>query len=203
MRIQATKKGTLHNHGHGGAKDKCCAWSYKLLATMKISATKTAVSAPTPSSLTDQSSQEQCHPSVTWINSRQEGTHSCQLSASSYQPSNSPSCQIPILEHPLWIRLMMRIPKSARPTCAATLPKTQTKISPDPEDLEAWNNLLSFGPVILAKPARDGAMRNLGKIIMTHLSSWKGETPTPAHQEKQRGKHHAKRPKTLNLMQLL
>ena len=45
-----------------------------------------------------------------------------------------------------------------------------------------------FGPAILAKPAKGGATRNLGNIVIKRLASWDSETLTPAHQDNQHGK---------------
>jgi len=44
-----------------------------------------------------------------------------------------------------------------------------------PTDKAAWNELLHFAPVILAKPKRGGANRNLSNIINRHVASWSSD----------------------------
>ena len=50
------------------------------------------------------------------------------------------------------------------------------KVIDVPNDKSAWNELLHFGPVILAKPKRGGANRNLSNIIVKHTAAW-GKDP--------------------------
>ena len=75
------------------------------------------------------------------------------------------------LLHPPWTPLITRVPKAARGTCAAVLLSTLQRIISSPTDLEAWDNLFSFTPAILAKPARGGATRNLANVVIKRLSA--------------------------------
>ena len=74
--------------------------------------------------------------------------------------------QIHYLKHPPWTPFMTRIPKAARAICAIALLNILFSIVADPNNMESWDNLLSFAPTILAKPARGGATRNLANIVL-------------------------------------
>ena len=56
------------------------------------------------------------------------------------------------------------------------------KVIDVPNDKSAWNELLHFGPVILAKPKRGGANRNLSNIIVKRTAAW-GKDPLLVTQE--------------------
>ena len=57
------------------------------------------------------------------------------------------------------------IPKAARVSCSSVLADLLDKVSSNPEDAQAWMNLLQFGPNILAKPPRGGKRHNLANAI--------------------------------------
>ena len=59
-------------------------------------------------------------------------------------PSKIPQVS-PGIDHPNRIRLITRVPKAVRAECATTLANLLTNISKDPNNLTAWNSLLSFG----------------------------------------------------------
>ena len=67
------------------------------------------------------------------------------------QAIDHPPCSGPIIKN---------IPKAARPACCSQLFSLLQKVLKDPNDLDCWSNLLSFGPTVLAKPSRAGKKHN-------------------------------------------
>ena len=55
-------------------------------------------------------------------------------------------------------RLVDHIPKSARANCGTLLASLLDRILADPQNVESWAVLLSFGPAILGKPPRGGVV---------------------------------------------
>jgi len=71
-----------------------------------------------------------------------------------------------VFSHPqVSVRLIKHIPKSARPACATLLSTLLNKVTSNPNDLTAWNDLFLFASRILHKPARTGKRHNLTSII--------------------------------------
>ena len=70
-----------------------------------------------------------------------------------------------------------RVPKVARAACAVAFTNILLEIIGDPTKIGAWENLLAFGPSILANPSRGGATRNQANIIFKRLCDC-NETPT-------------------------
>ena len=83
------------------------------------------------------------------------------------------------LSHPPWVRLIERIPKAARPSCATLLNQLLRKIIANHSDLVAWRQFLSFGATILAKPERGGSNRNLSNVLIKRLAGWDGAVFIP------------------------
>ena len=79
------------------------------------------------------------------------------------------------LSHPPWVRPVSRIPLAARPSCRDLLTKIISKIVNDPNDKPAWKQLLFFCPVILAKPKRGRATRNLSSVINRRVQEWNND----------------------------
>ena len=88
------------------------------------------------------------------------------------QPGNK------LLSHPPWTRLISRIPRAARANCRLLPVRIIGKIIVAPNNSAAWNELLNFGPVILSKPKRGGANRNLSNIINKRIAAWDKEQPS-------------------------
>ena len=76
------------------------------------------------------------------------------------------------LSHPPWVRPVSRIPRAARASCRDLLTHIISKLVRDPNDKPAWKQLLLFCPIILAKPKRGGARRNLSNIINRRVQEW-------------------------------
>ena len=64
-------------------------------------------------------------------------------------------------------------PALARPSCGNLLTDIIQKITADTSNKSAWNELLLFAPVILTKPKREGARRNLSNDINKRIAEWK------------------------------
>jgi len=86
------------------------------------------------------------------------------------------------LSHPQWTPLISRIPRAARASCRTLLTQIIGRIVSNPNETSAWEGLLHFGPVILAKPKIYGANRNLSNIINRCTAAW-GKDNRPADQE--------------------
>jgi len=82
------------------------------------------------------------------------------------------------LSHPKWKTLISRIPRAARPACRELLTQILRRIVDAPKDKSAWMELLHFGPIILAKPKRGGANRNLSNILNKRTAAWDREVKT-------------------------
>ena len=138
--------GFIHRHGH---RDNPCGGSDKPPAS---------VSAAQPS---PRLTQSQAATSVSAPLS--------QVPAPAVPSAPTPS---DALSHPVWVKQIGRIPRAARQSCRSLLTQIIRKVIDDPNDKSAWNELLHFGPVILAKPKRGGANRNLSNIITKRTAAW-------------------------------
>ena len=166
-RFQSTKEGrNVHKHGHGSSNRGPCEGSYRLPSSIRSAAP-----------VNESSSQQR--------NNSQES----QPSPVSQSPDDIQGEPYTRLQHPPWTPFITRVPKAARATCATVLLFAGAKekrlshasrsvgldiilwrililqrIISSPTDLEAWDNLFSFAPAILAKPARGEATRNLANL---------------------------------------
>src|SRR6218665_1669092 len=114
--------GAIHRHGH---RSDPCLGSKQPLADGPIKATAASQSSSTTNSPISSS-----------------------LGLSSDEASFSPC-----LSHPVSPGLLIkRIPKSARPSCAALLADIIQDVVREPDCVEKWSNLLSFGGTVLVKP---------------------------------------------------
>jgi len=87
-------------------------------------------------------------------------------SMSDSQSTESVSVTDDGLSHPQSKTLVGRIPRAARPACTEELLSLILRcIVSAPKDKSAWKELFHFGPIILAKPKRGGANRNVSNII--------------------------------------
>ena len=68
--------------------------------------------------------------------------------------------------------LVKRIPRSARLTCANSISDLIKSILQQPENIDGWADLLTFGSFILLKPRRGGNKRNLTKITQQRILAW-------------------------------
>ena len=69
------------------------------------------------------------------------------------------------LSHPAWTAKISRISRSARASCRSLLNDIISRIFASPNSKSAWNELLLYVPVILSKPKRESAKRNISNII--------------------------------------
>src|SRR5206468_677050 len=74
----------------------------------------------------------------------------------------------------LGISTINHIPKGARESCRDTLISTLDGVSSNPNDTQAWANLLAYAPTILYKPPRGVGMGNLTKTIKSRTVSFAG-----------------------------
>ena len=139
----------LHKHGHGGYIGGLCEGSYQ---------TPSSTKAATPSVLNTCTSQGAQGPTI-------QQSQSSEASQLADEDEHSH-----VLKHPPWTPLMTRIPKATRVPCANALLNILVCIVADPNNIEWWDNLLSFATSILAKPARGEATRNLTNIVLKRLS---------------------------------
>jgi len=144
--------GRLHKHGH---RDSPCTGSDKLPAAITVS-----------------------QPSSSQIQSSVSASHSSGNVQVGGQPSVRSDAE---LTHPPWVRLVSRIPRAARGACRQLLAQILQKITKNPSDKAAWKELLHFGPVVLAKPKRGGANRNLSNIINRRIAEWDKEGVSIVH----------------------
>ena len=138
--------GHIHRHGH---RNNPCPGSDQPPAS---------VSAAQPSSY--QSQQQANTPGAATSNS------------TSATPTSSDTRAGERLSHPPWTTLVNRIPRAARPACRQLLTQIIRKIVSTPNDKAAFKELVHFGPVILAKPKRSGANRNMSNIINKRVATW-------------------------------
>jgi len=68
--------------------------------------------------------------------------------------------------------MIKRIPKAARPACAALLVDVLEAVVIEPNNTLNWFNLLAFGHTVLSKPKRGGNKRSLVKIIQDRVAAW-------------------------------
>ena len=73
------------------------------------------------------------------------------------QIMDHPPCSGPIIKN---------IPKAARSACCSQMSNLLQKVLKDPNDLDCWSNLLSFGPTLLTKPPRAGKKHNIANQII-------------------------------------
>jgi len=73
------------------------------------------------------------------------------------------------------------------------------KVIDDSNDKSAWKELLHFGPVILAKPKRGCANRNLSNVINKRTAAW-GKDPLPITREQRTYNRPGKEPTEGNKM---
>src|SRR6218665_3454998 len=72
------------------------------------------------------------------------------------QPFSPPQVQQGLLRH---------IPKGARTCAARLLTKIINNITQDPNAIDGWRSLLSFGALVLERPSRGGKRRNLTEMV--------------------------------------
>src|SRR6218665_847706 len=85
----------------------------------------------------------------------------------------------PRLSHPVSPGLLIkRIPKSAKPSCAALLADIIEDVVREPDCVEKWSNLLSFGGIVLVKPRRGGRKHNITKTILARITNWRLKGPS-------------------------
>ena len=94
--------------------------------------------------------------------------------------TSKPTDEDTALTHPPWTRLINRIPRSARPSCAQLLTVILQSILKQPDKSTLWTNLLSFGSLILFKPRRGGSKRNLSNIINKRVAEWSKDDRPPS-----------------------
>jgi len=92
-----------------------------------------------------------------------DGTSSTQPPAATSQPiiTSTPST----FQHPGYVHVIKRIPKSDRPACCRHLTDLLSKVNGNHTDITAWSALLGFGQHILQQPARGGKRHNLTSTI--------------------------------------
>ena len=140
--------GSIHRHGH---RSEPCLGSNQPPAEGPIKATAASQSSSATSSLISSS-----------------------LGLSSDEASFSPR-----LSHPVSPGLLIkRIPKSARPSCAALLADIIQDVVMEPDCVEKWSNLLSFGGTVLVKPRRGGRKHNTTKISLARITDWRLKGPS-------------------------
>ena len=164
------KIGTLHKHGHGGAKGSCCPGSSKPSACNSQQSNTSSTQTSNP---TDRNSVP-----TTYTAAAEDSTPIIIDSG----PSS--------LNHPKLVGLMTRVPKVARANCAqlfTTLLKNTVTTS---NNNESWNDLLLFGSTILAKPKRGGKTRNLASIINKRVADWKSDLSATTIEEKTQHRIH-------------
>ena len=144
------KDGTLHKHGHDGLNGGPCQGSHKMPSSTKPAASTSASVTLRPER-----------------GSNPQESHSSLANQTSNDTLDEPSAT---LHHPPWTPLITRVHKASRATCAAVLLSIVIRIISSPANFEAWDNLFSFAPTILAKPARGGATRNLANVVLKRLS---------------------------------
>jgi len=150
--------GFIHRHGH---RDSPCRGSDKPPAAASATQPQLSLSQPLA---TMPLSGPQAHVPATAV------------------PVSSLATPSERLSHPSWVPQISRIPRAARQSCRSLMTQIIRKIVQNPNDTSAWNELLHFGPVILAKPKRGGARRNLSNIITKRTVAW-GKDPLQAIQE--------------------
>ena len=141
--------GTIHKHG---PKAKPCEGSG--LPPGDVDSASTCVSGHTSqSSAIHSQAQANSQPTVT---SDHPGVISC--------------------EHPVTSRAQVkRVPKAARLACCEHLNKLIDAIIATPNNVQHWNHLFNFAPIILTKPVRGGKSHNLSSIITHRVNAWSGD----------------------------
>ena len=133
--LRLTAGGKLYNHGPRGGK---CGG----VGTRPSSSTQ-----PVPFPVTQPS------PS---------GASALPIGGGTAQAQSSPSLAFLITSLPPLIKW---IPRAARQHCATLLTKIIQAVISNPNNLQGWEYLLTFGRVILNRPARSSSMRNLSNIL--------------------------------------
>src|SRR6218665_1812281 len=86
-------------------------------------------------------------------------------------PTAGDSFQDPPFSHPqLQQGLLRHIPKGARTCAARLLTKIINNITQDPNAINRWQSLLSFGALVLERPSRGGKRRNLTEMVKKRAS---------------------------------
>jgi len=82
------------------------------------------------------------------------------------------------LSHPVSHGLLIkRIPRAARPSCAALFGDLIQAIVREPHSAAKWSDLLAFGGIVLAKPRRGGKKHNITKTILSRIADWRSKGP--------------------------
>ena len=103
-------------------------------------------------------------------NSRNGGTNDLPPTRQQKQTRNK------LLPHPQWTRLIFHIQQAAKAYCTLLLTRIIGKII-GASNKTASNELLNFVSVILSKPKRAGANRNLSNIIHKRIAAWDKDNP--------------------------
>ena len=147
------KDGTLYKHGHGGGGNPCSG-SYK----------------PPLDAHSDQppGRQTSLQSAINSISSA--STPSSPLTNTAHRHTDPTSVSPHHLIHPTYIRIVDRIPRSARVACATRLTSILNQVCHQPDSHQHWDHLLNFAPSILAKPVRGGIKRNFTNLINRRLA---------------------------------
>jgi hypothetical protein len=90
------------------------------------------------------------------------------------------------LAHPVSPGLLIkRIPKAARPSCAALLGELIQAILREPSCVDKWCDLLAFGGVVLVKLKRGGRKHNVTKTILSRIGDWRLKGPNHSTKDDQ------------------
>src|SRR6218665_1441296 len=85
-------------------------------------------------------------------------------------PTAGDNFQDPPFSHPQLQGLLRHIPKGARTCAARLLTKIINNITQDPDVIDRWRSLLSFGALVLERPSRGGKRRNLTEVVKKRAS---------------------------------
>ena len=141
----------INKDGHGGLNGEPCQGSTKLPSSAKTVPTDVIPNADTSSQIRDIGSNYQ----------RSHDHSSSQYRDDKGHPRN--------LERSPWPPLMARDSKAARAACAVAFMNILLKLIGYPTKTSSWENLLAFGPCVLAKSSRGGATRDQANIVFKRL----------------------------------
>ena len=88
---------------------------------------------------------------------------------------------------------MTRVLKAARANCAQLVTSILNEVVSKPDSNDSWNDLLLFGSTILARPKRDGKLRNLANIVNKRVAAHRGDQDFITIPESQPQRKHGKR----------
>ena len=97
------------------------------------------------------------------------------VNATAAVPLSSASASTPAptagrISHPVSIPVIKHFPKSARTVCCTALTALLTKVTSNPEDVDAWTNLFNFCPTVLNLARKAGSHLSVTATIKARIS---------------------------------